>query len=98
MKKTLLILAALMLVASFVVAQTAPKQPKTYQATGPIVTLTDDVITIDKGKEGKWEVARNKETKVTGELKVGEKVTVMYRMVAESVEVKAEKAKAPAKK
>jgi hypothetical protein len=42
-----------------------------------------------KGKE-KWEIARDKDTKVTGELKVGAKVTIMYRMTAASVEAKAD--------
>src|SRR5262249_22536408 len=37
--------------------------PKTYQVTGPIVEVTDDTITVMKGKE-KWEIARDKDTKV----------------------------------
>jgi hypothetical protein len=81
---------ALMLVATFVVAETTPKLPKTYQATGPIVALTDDVISVDKGKEGIWEIARSKDAKVTGDLKVGAKVTITYRMTAATIEVKAE--------
>lgn len=69
---------------------------KTYQVTGPVLEVTDDAITVQKGKE-KWEIARTPETKVTGELKKGEKVTIEYRMSAASVEVKAAKA-AKAKK
>jgi len=61
---------------------------KTYQVTGPIVEVTDETITIEKGKE-KWQVDRTKDTKVTGDLKVGTKVTVQYRMSAESIEAKA---------
>lgn len=64
--------------------------PKTYQVTGPVVDVTDDTITVQKGNE-KWEIARTADTKVTGELKKGEKVTVEYRMTATSVEVKAGK-------
>jgi hypothetical protein len=30
---------------------------KTYQATGPVVDVRDDAIVVDKGKEGKWEIA-----------------------------------------
>lgn len=60
---------------------------KSYQVTGPIVALTDTVITVQKGDE-KWEVARTPETKVTGELKVGSKVTVYYTMTATKAEVK----------
>jgi hypothetical protein len=70
--------------------------PKTYQVTGPVLELTDDTIVVQKGKE-KWEIARSKDTKVTGELKVGSKVTIEYRMTAATVEVKAEKAAKPAK-
>jgi len=58
-----------------------------YQATGPIIELTDSKIVIKKDKE-KWEFARTADTKVTGEMKVGSKVTVLYTMAATSVEVK----------
>jgi hypothetical protein len=64
--------------------------PKTYQVTGPVLELTDDIIVVQKGKE-RWEIARNKDTKVTGELKVGSKVTIDYRMTAATVEVKGDK-------
>ena len=60
---------------------------KTYQVTGPVLALTDAVITVQKGQE-KWEIARDPAAKVTGELKVGQKVTIQYRMVAEEIEVK----------
>ncbi len=72
---------------------------KTYQVTGPIVDVTDTTITVEKGKE-KWEIARTKDTKVTGDLKVGEKVMIQYTMTAVSIEAKEAKApaKAPAKK
>ncbi len=68
---------------------------KTYQVTGPVLEVTDSVITVEKGKE-KWQLARDKETKVTGDLKVGAKVTIEYRMTATTVEVKGA-AKADAK-
>ena len=58
-----------------------------YQATGPIIELTDSKIVIQKDKE-KWEFARTADTKVTGEMKVGSKVTILYTMAATSVEVK----------
>jgi len=65
---------------------------KSYQVTGPIVELSDTKIVVEKGSE-KWEIARTKNTKVTGDLKVGAKVTIYYKMVAEEVEVKEGKAK-----
>ncbi len=64
--------------------------PNSYQVTGPILELSDTKIVVQKGKE-KWELARTPETKVTGELKVGAKVTIEYSMTAKSIEVKPEK-------
>jgi hypothetical protein len=61
--------------------------PKTYQVTGPVLEISDDMIVVMKGKE-KWEIARTADTKVTGDLKVGSKVTIEYRMAAATVEVK----------
>jgi hypothetical protein len=67
-------------------------EPNTYQVTGPVLELTPTVITVQKGAE-KWELARDASTKVTGDLKVGSKVTVVYKMTAKSVEVKDAKGK-----
>mgnify|MGYP000864713398 CR=1 FL=1 len=61
--------------------------PKTYQVTGPVLEMTADTITVQKGKE-KWEIARDAATKVTGDLKVGSKVTIEYTMKAATIEVK----------
>ncbi len=88
MKRTLLIAAAVLLVASVAFAGA----PKTYQVTGPVLELKDDLIVVQKGSE-KWEIARTKDVKVTGDLKVGSKVTIEYRMTATTVEVKEAKAK-----
>jgi hypothetical protein len=62
---------------------------KTYQVTGPVLELRDDAIVVQKGKE-KWEIARNPDTKVKGDLKVGAKVTIDYRMTAAAVEAKSD--------
>lgn len=69
-----------------------------YQVTGPVLEVTDTKIVVQKGKD-KWEIARDASTKVTGDLKVGAKVTIEYKMTATTVEVKggAKEAK-PAKK
>ena len=58
-----------------------------YQVTGPIIELTDSKIVVQKD-DGKWEIARTPDTKVTGELKVGAKVTIKYTMSAVSATVK----------
>jgi len=70
---------------------------KTYQVTGPVLAVTDDTITVQKGTE-RWEISRDASTKVTGDLKVGAKVTIEYRMSAASVEVKPDAGKPAAKK
>lgn len=64
---------------------------KTYQVTGPVLEVNDSMVAVQKGKE-RWEIARDSSTKVTGDLKVGGKVTVTYTMTATEIEVKAEKA------
>ena len=58
-----------------------------YQVTGPILEVTDKVIVVQKGDE-KWAIARDENTKVKGDLKVGQKVTIHYKMTATSVENK----------
>ena len=63
---------------------------KTYQVTGPVLEVTPTTITVQKGEE-KWQVSRDKSTKMSGEVKVGSKVTVYYLMVATEVEVKGKK-------
>jgi hypothetical protein len=63
---------------------------KTYQVTGPVLEVTDTMIAVQKGKD-RWEINRDANTKVTGDVKVGDKVTVTYTMAATEVEVKAGK-------
>jgi len=70
---------------------------KSYQVTGPVLEVKDDMIVVQKGND-KWEISRDKATKVTGDLKVGSKVTIQYQMSAQEIEVKdAPKKEAPAK-
>ncbi len=58
-----------------------------YQITGPVEEVTDTKIVVQKGKE-KWEIARDANTKVQGEVTKGAKVTVEYTMSATKIEVK----------
>ena len=67
------------------------RAPKKYQVTGKVLEVHDDLLVVDKDGE-KWEIARDKSTKVDGSIKVGQKVTVHYAMSAGSVEIKDEKA------
>ena len=63
---------------------------KSYQVTGPVLEVTPTTFTVQKGSE-KWEITRDKDTKMNGEVKVGTKVTIYYRMVATEVEIKESK-------
>lgn len=92
MKKALILACVLMFVATVAFAA----GPKTYQVTGPVLDIKDNVITVQKGND-KWEIAKDAATKVTGDLKVGSKVTIEYTMTATKIEAKEDK-KAGAKK
>ncbi len=92
MKRLVLLLFVVLLFASFAFAGTTA-----YQVTGPVLEVTNDSVTVQKGKE-KWEIARDKDTKITGDLKVGSKVTIHYTMKATSVEVKGGEKKKEEKK
>jgi len=59
----------------------------TYQVTGPVLAVTDTTITVQKGKDA-WTVSRDANTKITGDLKVGAKVTIKYHMTADTVVAK----------
>ena len=93
MKKILIFACAFLFIATVAFAA----GPKTYQVTGPVLEVTADKIIVEKGKD-KWEVGRDAATKVTGDLKVGSKVTIEYTMKATTVEVKDVKKAEPKKK
>jgi len=66
-----------------------------YQVTGPIAELN----VVEKGaKKERFEITRDANTKASGEMKVGDKVTVHYTMAATNIEVKPAKAEKGAKK
>ena len=92
MKSTLaVLLAAIFLSAASVVAA------RDYQVTGPVVDVKDDVIIVKKGNEN-WEIARDKNTKTSGDIKKGDRVMIKYKMTATSIEGKeTTKAKTDAK-
>ena len=86
MKRYICVMALGLALGMVTVAGAAPAG-KTYQVTGPVLELTDSKIAVEKGKE-KWEIARTADSKVTGDLKVGAKVTIEYTMTATTVTVK----------
>ena len=77
MKRILSLFAAAFLLTSVAIAA----GPKDYQVTGPVLDVSDDIITVQKGSD-KWEIGRNKDTKINGDLKKGSKVTIQYKMTA----------------
>ena len=86
MKHVLVVIGVILIVAAFAFAR-APKSD--YQWTGTVLEADGDHLVVEKGKE-KWEFAYDKDTKVTGTLKVGAKVTVKYLMKATNIEAKEE--------
>jgi hypothetical protein len=91
-------LFSLIAVVSLAFSGVAFAGAKTYEVTGPVLEVTDSMITVQKGKD-RWELDRDSNTKVNGDVKVGDKVHIAYTMTAKDVEVKAGKgAKKEAKK
>jgi type 1 fimbria pilin len=79
---------AIFAVALALVASVAFAAGKTYQFTGKVLEVKDNVIVVDKKGE-KFELKKDANTKVKGDIKVGAKVTVKYESLATDIEVKA---------
>jgi len=94
MKRYLIVLLAILVIVSFALAR-APKSD--YQWTGTVLETDGDHLVVQKGDE-KWEFTQDKDTKLSGTLKVGSKVTVKYVMKAVSIEAKEEAKKETPKK
>jgi hypothetical protein len=83
--KTFSLIAAVSLALSSVAFAASTKD---YQVTGPVLEVNDSMIAVQKGKD-RWEIARDSSTKTSGDVKVGDKVTVHYTMSATNIEAKA---------
>lgn len=81
-----------LLIAAAFVASASLALAKDYQVTGPVLDVKDDHIVVKKGAEN-WEIARDKDTKASGQIKKGDRVTIKYKMIATSIETKDTKAK-----
>ena len=92
-----LYLAAGLVAAVLAAAPAFGASAKAYQVTGPVVEISNDMIVVMKGKD-RWEIARDASSKVPADVKVGDKVTVYYKMTATEVESKAAAIPAKAKK
>ena len=82
---------SLLAAASLAFSSVAFAGAKTYEVTGPVLEVNDSMIVVQKGGKDRWEINRDANTKVTGDVKVGDKVHVTYTMSATNVEVKAGK-------
>ena len=69
---------------------------KAYQFTGTVKSNDAGVLTVEKSATETWTFSTDKDTK--GTAKVGDRVTVYYKMVATEIEAKAAPAAAGAKK
>lgn len=83
MKRTLVACAILACAVATAVTLAAPK---TYQFTGTVKVADKDTLTVEKSATETWTFSTDAGTK--GTPKVGDKVTVSYKMVATSIEVK----------
>jgi hypothetical protein len=59
---------------------------KSYQFTGTVKSADAGTVTVEKNAKETWQFEMPKDVK--GTAKVGDKVTVYYRMVATEIEAK----------
>lgn len=85
MKKVIFLVFVFIFIA--VIASAAGS--KTYMLTGKVTEVKGDVFTVQKDN-AKYEMTRDADAKVNGDLKVGSKVTVIYKMTATTIVVTAE--------
>lgn len=76
--------AALVLMLTFVLGGYAAT--KSYQFTGTVKNIDGTTLTVEKSAKETWTFDTSKDTK--GTPKVGDKVTVQYKMVATDIEIK----------
>jgi hypothetical protein len=81
----LVVLVALLTITAYGAAA------KAYQFTGVVKTVQGDTFTVQKSPTETWEFSKDAATK--GTVKVGDKVTVHYRMIATDIDASAAPAK-----
>jgi hypothetical protein len=84
----------ILMVMSFVAGGYAAA--KSYQFTGTVKASDAGSLTVEKSAKETWQFDMSKDTK--GSAKVGDKVTVYYKMVATEIEAKPAATAAPKKK
>ena len=84
----LFVLVAMLTISAYAAA-------KNYQFTGVVKPVQGDTFTVQKSASETWEFTKDASTK--GTVKVGDKVTVHYKMIATEVEASAAPAAKPKK-
>jgi len=79
------LLAALIL--PLILTASALATEHVYQVTGPVLAITGTSITVEKGK-APWTVIKDANTRMAGDIKVGDKVAIKYHMVADTIATK----------
>jgi hypothetical protein len=76
----------LALVAVLLLAGAAAGAEKTYQFTGTVKAVEGTTFTVEKSAQEIWTFSTDSSTK--GTPKVGDRVTVYYKMIATQIEAK----------
>jgi len=97
--KRLAVALAVVLIVALAFAAGGYAASKSYQFTGTVKAASGGTMTVEKSAKEVWEFEVGKDTKGAA-AKVGDKVTVYYKMVATEIESKpaTTTAKAPAAK
>jgi len=85
MRRVVLLIALLALTLAFVAGAYAAA--KSYQITGVVKAVDGGTLTVEKSAKETWQFELTKDTK-GGAPKVGDKVTVYYKMVTTEIEQK----------
>ena len=87
MKRMVLLLAVAGIALALGFSAGVSAAGKSYQFTGTVKANDGGVLTVEKSAKETWTFSTDKDTK--GSAKVGDKVTVYYKMVATELETKA---------
>ena len=77
-------IAAVLMFVVMALAYSAYAAAKSYQFTGVVKTASGDTFTVQKSATETWEFTKDAATK--GTVKVGDRVTVHYKMIATEIE------------
>ncbi len=94
MRRAYIFIVVLLFLAAFAVASRAAS--RSYQFTGIVKAVAGDMLTVEKSAKETWQFEVAKDTK-GGTPKVGDHVTVHYKMVTTEIDSKPAAARTPAK-